>query len=178
MSLLALAAGVAGQYLGLWKDAFGGGEPSSPAASASAVPGPPAPEPVVGSTAACSTAGHGVVLKLDGAPTRTSARVSATVSCVLAPDTHLFWVVRKVAGTAADPHVHYTLRNGLDQAPYVYDADLHSTAPGSERTVFVVVLTSTAYQSVKQTTDPATGYVLMSSPPIASNTVLIRTPTG
>jgi hypothetical protein len=176
LSLLALVAGVGGQYLGLWKDVFGGGEPSSPAASVPAAPGSTTPtfEPPVGSSV-CSTANHGVVLKLVGVPTRKTARVSATVSCVLAPGDHLFWVVRKVAGTPADPHVHYTLRYDLDQAPF-YDADLHSTAPGSERTLFVVVMDSAEYQAVKGTTDPATGYVLLSSPPIASNTVVIKTP--
>jgi hypothetical protein len=117
-----------------------------------------------------------VVLKLDGAPTHDAARVTAAVSCSLAPGTHLYWVVRKVAGTAADPHVHYTLRNDV-AAPYVYKADLSSTAPGSQRTLFVLVLDSAAYQAVKQTTDPATGYVVLPSPPpIASNTVLITTP--
>jgi len=177
LSLLALAAGVAGQYLGLWKDIFSGDEPSPPAAAAHAAPSTTLGN-ADGSPSACSTANHGVVLKLEGAPTRSAARVTATVSCVLAPGDHLSWVVRKTTGTASVPHVHYTLRDDLDQGPgtYLYEADLHTTAPGSERTLFVVVMDSATYQSVKQTTDPATNYVLLPSPPITSNTVMIKTP--
>ncbi|WP_069169710.1 hypothetical protein [Streptomyces griseus] len=103
----------------------------------------------------------------------------ATVSCVLAPDDHLVWVVRKVTGTAAARYVRYTLRNDLSGGPgtYTYDAVLRTTPPGSERTVSVLLMNSDTYQAAKKTTDPETGYVLLPSPPpVVSNSVLITTP--
>ncbi|MFE9868161.1 hypothetical protein ACFYPZ_36645 [Streptomyces sp. NPDC005506] len=95
-----------------------------------------------------------------------------------APGDHLSWVVRKEAGTAANPHTHYTLRYDLSDGPgkYIYDSDLRTTAPGSERTISVVLMDSDTYQKVKKTTDLETGYVQFPSPvPIESNTVLIKT---
>ncbi|MFE2638248.1 hypothetical protein ACFXKF_26285 [Streptomyces scopuliridis] len=178
-TLLALVAGVVGQFLGIWKDLleqFGGSDPPRPSASGSS-PGMPAPS--AGSSSTCGTSSKDVVLKLDGRPSRSAAHVVATVSCVLAPDDHLAWVVRKVTGTATSPRVHYTLRNDLSQGPgtYIYDAVLSTTAPGSERTLSVLLMNSDTYQSVKATTDPETGYVLLPSPPpIVSNSVVIKTP--
>ncbi|WP_328918104.1 MULTISPECIES: hypothetical protein [unclassified Streptomyces] len=135
--------------------------------------------PPSGSVPVCGTSSKDVVLKLDGPPTRSAAHVTATVSCVLAPGHYLSWVVRKVAGTAADPHVHYTLRYDLSDGPgkYPYPALLDKTTPGSERSVFVVLMDSDAYQNAKKTRDPETDYVQLPSPvPIVSNSVLIRTP--
>ncbi|MGW4985247.1 hypothetical protein [Streptomyces mirabilis] len=139
----------------------------------------PTGTPPSGSVSVCGTSSKGVVLKLDGPPTSSAAHVTATVSCVLAPGDHLSWVVRKVTGTAADSHVRYTLRNDLSEGPgkYPFPAVLDTTAPGSERSVFVVLMDTNAYQDAKKTTDPETGYVLLPSPvPIVSNAVLIKTP--
>ncbi|MEU6015258.1 hypothetical protein ABZ826_14765 [Streptomyces sp. NPDC047515] len=179
LTFLALAAGVAGQFLGIWKDLleqFGDSEPSRPSASASS---PDVPGPSAGSWSVCGRSSKDVVLELEGRPNRSAAHVIATVSCVLAPGDHLAWVVRKVTGTAADPHVHYTLRGDLSQGPrdYIYDAILDTTAPGSERTVSVLLMNSDAYRSALETRDPETGYVLLPSPPpVISNSVLIKTP--
>lgn len=178
-TFLALVAGVVGQFLGIWKgllEQFGGSESPQPTASGSpsGVPGPSA-----ASSSTCGTSSDDVVLELDGKPSRTAARVVATVSCVLASGDHLAWVVRKVTGTADNPRVHYTLRSALNQGPgsYTYDAVLRTTAPGSERTVSVLLMNSDTYRSVRATRDPETGYVqLPHPPPVVSNSVLIKTP--
>ncbi|WP_189930728.1 hypothetical protein [Streptomyces sulfonofaciens] len=158
------------QYLGLWKDLFGHPGPP-PSASAPSAP--------ARSTAVCGHADGDVVLEPVGKPSRSAAHVVATVSCVLAPGDHLSWVVRKVTGTAADPHVHWTLRWDLDEGPgrYTYDAVLRTTDPGSKREVSVVLMDGGTYRNVKQTRDPQTNYVAMPSPaPVVSNSVLITTP--
>lgn len=173
------SCGVVGQSLGIWKDLleqFGDSDSSQPSVSASPrnMPGPSA-----GSSSDCGKSSKDVVLKLNGKPNHSVAHVVATVSCDLAPGDHLAWVVRKVSGTAAAPHVHYTLRNDLNQGPgdYPYDANLSTTTPGSERTVSVLLMNSDTYQTAKKTTDPETGYVqLPSPPPVVSNSVLIKTP--
>ncbi|MFD5496329.1 hypothetical protein ACTWJ9_02780 [Streptomyces sp. GDS52] len=178
-TFLALVVGVVGQFLGVWKDLreqFGGSESPRPTVSGSP---PGVPSPSAASSSPCGTSGDDVVLALDGKPSRTAARVVATVSCVPAPGDHLAWVVRKVTGTAADSRVHYTLRSALNQGPgdYAYDAVLRTTTPGSERTVSVLLMNSDTYRSVKATTDPETGYVqLPHPPPVVSNSVLITTP--
>ncbi|MEU2208886.1 hypothetical protein [Streptomyces hygroscopicus] len=58
-------------------------------------------------------------------------------------------MVRKETGTAAEPRTHYTLRYDLSDGPgkYIYDNDLSTTAPGSERTVLVTLMDSDTYQS-------------------------------
>ncbi|MFD3920507.1 hypothetical protein [Streptomyces sp. NPDC058595] len=168
-----------GQFLGIWKELlvqFGGSEAPQPSVSGSP---PPTPGPSAGSSSTCGTSAKDVVLKPDGRPSRSAARVVATVTCVLAPGDHLSWVVRKVTGTDTSPRVHYTLRNDLSQGPgtYVYDAVLGTTAPGSERTVSVLLMNDDTYRSVKATTDPETDYVLLPSPPpVVSNSVVIKTP--
>lgn len=183
LTLMALVGAVVAQYLGLWKDMFGNGGDSvssgpSSSASASAAPGrlPPAP---TGSNAVCGMSEKDVVLTLDGRPTRSAAHVVATVRCTPAPGDHLSWIVRKETGSAANPRTHYTLRYDLSDGPgrYTYDSDLSTTAPGSERTLSVVLMDGDTYQQVKKTADPATGYVQLPSPvPNESNSVLIKTP--
>ncbi|MEU5718699.1 hypothetical protein AB0G71_23600 [Streptomyces sp. NPDC020403] len=179
LTLLALVAGVVGQFLGVWKELleqFGDSKPSRPHASDSP---PTTAGPSTGSPSHCGRSSKDVMLRLEGRPNRSAATVVATVSCVLAPGDHLVWVVRKVTGPAAAPHTRYTLRDDLSSGPgtYTYDAVLRTTPPGSERSVSVLLMNSDTYQSVKKTTDPRTGYVLLPSPPpVVSNSVLITTP--
>ncbi|MFF2653012.1 hypothetical protein [Streptomyces sp. NPDC058045] len=168
-----------GQFLGIWESLLNQfGDSGSPRSSSSDAPSD-VPGASAGSLPACGESSKDIVLKLEGKPKRSAARVVATVSCALAPGDHLVWVVRKVTGTADAPHVHYTLRSDLSKGPgkYIYDAVLNTTASGSERTLFVLLMNSDTYQSVKKTTDPESGYVVLPSPPpIASNSVLIKTP--
>ncbi|WP_327188798.1 hypothetical protein [Streptomyces xinghaiensis] len=182
--VLAVTA-VLGQALGVWKEVYGlfvPGEDGSAPSAADSVRSPTAG--VSGrseSVPRCdASSSRQVLLALKGRPTRSEAHAVATVKCAVGPGDHLSWVVRKETGDPARPRVHYTLRYDLGrQGPgqYRYDADLGTTAPGSERTLIVVLMDDTTYRDVKATRDPETAYVDLPLPvPAVSNSLLVTTP--
>lgn len=182
MAVVALLA----QSLGLWKEAhdlvFGseGNDSASPVADSTRSPSADASDQA-GSVPRCGTSGDGQVLvALKEKPTRSEAHAVATVKCAVGPGDHLSWVVRKETGDPAQPRVHYTLRYDLGQrgpGRYTYDADLSTTAPGSERSLIVVLMDDATHRTVKSSRDPETNHVDLPSPvPAVSNSLLITTP--
>lgn len=172
---------VVGLVSGLWQGLFsGGGDDSAAPRAGASGSSPVSTSGRTGSLPRCAAGRRDVTLRLTGQPTRAAAHTSATVSCDLGPGDHLYWLVRKETGDPAAPRVHYTLRYDLGAAgsgQRSYDSDLSTTAPGSQRTLSVVLLDAATYRTVKQSTDPATNYVDMPSPvPYVSNSVLITTP--
>ncbi|MFH0245298.1 hypothetical protein ACGRHY_23425 [Streptomyces sp. HK10] len=89
-------------------------------------------------------------------------------------------MVRKETGDPDRPRVHYTLRYELGQqgpGRYTYEADLTTTAPGSERPLTAVLMDGTTYRAVKAGRDPEAAYADLPSPvPAVSNPLLITTP--
>ncbi|MFP8960836.1 hypothetical protein ACLIYP_09760 [Streptomyces nanhaiensis] len=173
-----------GQTLGLWQgiyDLFGGGNGSVPSAADSV--GSPSAETSgrSGSVPRCEASGdQQVLIELKGEPTRSGAHAVATVKCEVAPGDRLSWVVRKETGDPDRPRVHYTLRYELGQqgpGRYTYDADLGTTAPGSERSLIAVLMDDATHREVKAGRDPGTAYVDLPSPvPVVSNSLSITTP--
>ncbi|MFP8939808.1 hypothetical protein ACLIYM_00025 [Streptomyces fenghuangensis] len=175
-----------GQTLGVWQEVYdlfrseeNGSTPSSAAdgvrSPSAEVSGRP------GSAPRCGASGdRQVLIELKGEPTRSGAHAVATVKCEVAPGDHLSWVVRKETGDPDRPRVHYTLRYELGrQGPgrYTYEADLSTTAPGSERSLIAVLMDDATHREVKAGRDPETAYVDLPSPvPVVSNSLLITTP--
>ncbi|NJQ01265.1 hypothetical protein [Streptomyces zingiberis] len=182
-TLVTVVIGALTAILGFGEDVraflpFGKSDAGPPAAT-----GTPSPSAGVsgtsGSAPRCGRSeGHDVLVGLEGKPTRSGARVVATVTCVVRAGDHLSWVVRKETGDPDRP-LRYTLRYDLGEkgpGKYVYDAELGPTEPGSERSLFVVLLDEAAYREVKRTTD-SENYVRLPSPvPAVSNSVLVTTP--
>ncbi|MFP8885462.1 hypothetical protein [Streptomyces mangrovi] len=174
-----------GQTLGVWQevyDLFGSEENGSAPSAADGVRLPSAEvSGRPGSAPRCDASDdRQVLIELKGEPTRSGARAVATVKCEVDPGDRLSWVVRKETGDPDRPRVHYTLRYELGrQGPgrYTYDADLSTTAPGSERSLIAVLMDDATYREVKAGRDPETAYVDLPSPvPVVSNSLLITTP--
>lgn len=174
-----------GQTLGLWqgiRDLFGSGGNGSAPSAADSVRSPSAE--VSGRSGAvprCDASDdRQVLIELKEEPTRSEAHAVATVKCEVGPGDRLSWVVRKETGDPERPRVHYTLRYDLGQqgpGRYTYEADLSTTAPGSERSLIAVLMDDATYRGVKAGRDPETAYVDLPSPvPAVSNSLLITTP--
>ncbi len=180
-TVVTAVVGVLGLILGLWQELSRHDEGDSASPTTVVHSSSPASTPrQTGSAPQCDTSGsHPVTVRLKEKPTRSEAHVMATVTCEAGPGDHLSWVVRKETGDPAQPHVHYTLRFDLGQGPgqYTYDAVLNTTAPGSVRSVFVVLMDEATYRAVKAGEEPETDYVELPSPtPIVSNSLLVTTP--
>ncbi|GHJ40503.1 hypothetical protein [Streptomyces sp. TS71-3] len=183
-TVITAIVGVSGLILGFWQDLFGHDEKGSAPRGTVSLPASPSMTTDTGragSAPPCTaSSGHDITVRLKEEPTSSAAHLIATVKCAVGPGNHLSWVVRKDTGDPAHPRIHYTLRYDLGQegpGEYPYDSILDTTAPGSKRTVSVVLMDDATYRAVVTSRDPDTAYVQLPSPiPYASNSVLVTTP--